>query len=83
MKLLCGCQCNRKHPKVHTKLHCKTVQYAPSTTANSSQEEVQIAPSREGKMHLAITKEYKSIKKELVEYDLDVVSVIDYLNDKA
>ena len=34
-------------------------------------------------MHLAITKEYKSIKRELVEYDLDVVSVIDYLNAKA
>ncbi len=49
--------------KIHTKLQCQTVQYAPSTTANSSQGEVQIAPSREGKMHLAITKEYKSINR--------------------
>ena len=45
--------------------------------------EVQIAPSREGNLPLAITKEYKSMKKEIVENDLDVVSVIDYLNDKA
>ena len=67
----------------YTKLQCQTVQHAPSTTAKSAQEEVQIAPSTEGKMPLAITKEIKSIKKELVENDLDVVSVIDYLNDKA
>ena len=64
MKLLFGCLRNRKQPKIHTKLQCQTVQYAPSTTAKSAQEEVQIAPSTEGKMHLAITKEYKSIKKE-------------------
>jgi len=44
---------------------------------------VQNAPSREGIMPLAITKEYKSIKKETFENDLDVVSVMDYLNDKA
>ncbi|WP_338655258.1 conserved phage C-terminal domain-containing protein [Sporosarcina psychrophila] len=34
-------------------------------------------------MPLAITNENKSIKKELVENDLDVVSVIDYLNALA
>ena len=61
----------------------QSVQLAPSMTAESPQEEVQIAPSTEGKMPLAITKEVKSIKKELVENDLDVVSVIEYLNDKA
>ncbi|WP_124069391.1 conserved phage C-terminal domain-containing protein [Filibacter tadaridae] len=59
------------------------VQDAPSTTAKLAQEEVQIAPSTEGKMPLAITKEVKSIKKDIVENDLDVVSVIEYLNDKA
>ncbi|MBO0589064.1 conserved phage C-terminal domain-containing protein [Sporosarcina sp. E16_8] len=67
----------------YTILHCQGGQDAPSTTAKSFQEEVQIAPTTEGKMPLAITKEIKSIKKELVENDLDVVSVIDYLNDKT
>jgi len=67
----------------YTKLNCQSVQYAPSTKAKSALEEVQIAPSREGIMPLAITKENKSIKKEPVENNLDVVSVIDYLNDKA
>ncbi|CAM3286666.1 conserved phage C-terminal domain-containing protein [Filibacter tadaridae] len=80
------------------KLHCSTVQDdpstialsaqeevqdAPSTTAKSAQEEVQNAPSTEGKMPLAITKEVKSIKKDIVENNLDVVSVIDYLNKNA
>jgi len=67
----------------YSKLQCQAVQPAPSTTAQSAQEEMQIAPSREGKMPLAITKENKSIKKDLVENDLDVVSVIDYLNARA
>ncbi|MBO0603764.1 conserved phage C-terminal domain-containing protein, partial [Sporosarcina sp. E16_3] len=67
----------------YTILHCQGGQDAPSTTAKSFQVEVQIAPSTEGKMPLAITKEIKRIKKELVDNDLDVVSVIDYLNDKA
>lgn len=44
---------------------------------------MQVAPSTEGNLHLAITKENKRIKKELVENDLDVVSVINYFNDKA
>jgi len=39
----------------YTKLQWQGVQHAPSTTAQSAQEEVQIAPSREGKMPLAIT----------------------------
>ena len=34
-------------------------------------------------MPLAISKEIKSIKKDIVENDLDVVSVIDYLNYKT
>ncbi|KAA0966381.1 hypothetical protein FQ087_09165 [Sporosarcina sp. ANT_H38] len=67
----------------YTKLQLETEQHATLPTAKSAQEEVQIAPSTEGKMPLAITKENKSIKKELVENDLDVVSVINYLNDKA
>ncbi|MEK5067139.1 conserved phage C-terminal domain-containing protein [Sporosarcina sp. FSL K6-1508] len=67
----------------YTMLQGQSVQLAPSMTAESPQEEVQIAPSTEGKMPLAITKEVKSIKKNLVENDLDVVSVIEYLNDKA
>ncbi|MBO0602535.1 conserved phage C-terminal domain-containing protein [Sporosarcina sp. E16_3] len=65
----------------YTKLQSQAVQHAPSTTAKSTHEEVRIAPSTEGKTPLAITKENKSIKEELVEDD--VVSVIDYLNDKA
>ena len=64
-------------------LQFPTVQPAPSMTAKSAQEKVQVAPSTEGNLHLAITKKNKSIKKELVENDLDVVSVIEYLNDKA
>ena len=44
---------------------------------------MQVAPFTEGKVPLAITKENKRIKKELVENNLDVVSVIDYFNDKA
>ncbi|NYF23632.1 conserved phage C-terminal domain-containing protein [Sporosarcina sp. JAI121] len=67
----------------YTKLHCQGVQDAPSPTAQSSQEKMQNAPTTEGKMPLAITKEFKSIKKDTVENDLDVVSVIEYLNDKA
>lgn len=45
----------------YTKLHDQAVQHAPSTSAKSSQEEVRIAPSTEGKLPLAITKENKSI----------------------
>ncbi|WP_342512107.1 conserved phage C-terminal domain-containing protein [Sporosarcina sp. FSL K6-1522] len=64
-------------------LTASTEQSAPSTIATSDQEDMQIAPSTEGEMPLAITKENKSIKKDIVEHDLDVVSVIDYLNDKT
>lgn len=67
----------------YEKLHVLTKQNAPSMTAKSAEEEVQNAPSSEGNLPLAITKELKSNKKTLVEQDLDVVSVIDYLNDKA
>ena len=61
------------------------VQHAPSMTAKSAQAEVRTAPSTEGKMPLAITKEVKSIKNKHkhVENDLDIVPIIDYLNDKA
>ncbi len=67
----------------YPKLQLHTEQHATVPTAKSAQEEVQNAHSTESKMPLAITKEIKRIKKELVENDLDVVSVIDYLNDKA
>lgn len=40
-------------------------------------------PSTEGNLPLPITKEVKSIKNIYVEKDLDVVSVIQYLNEKA
>ncbi|MFJ7934545.1 hypothetical protein [Sporosarcina sp. NPDC096371] len=69
---------------IHDKKHQRqSVQDASSMTAKSAQEGVHFAPSTEGKMPLAITKENKSIKKEHVENDLDVVSDFDYLNDKA
>ncbi len=45
----------------YTKLHDQAAQHAPSTSAKSSQEEVRIVPSTEGKLPLAITKENKSI----------------------
>ena len=67
----------------YKKLQLPTVQHAPSMTAKSAQEEVQVAPSTEGNLPLAITKKNKRIKKDIVENDLDVVSVIEYLNDKA
>ncbi|MBO0589451.1 hypothetical protein [Sporosarcina sp. E16_8] len=67
----------------YTILHAHGGQDAPSTTAESFQEEVHFTPSTEGKMHLAITKKIKRIKKDIVENDLDVVSVIEYLNDKT
>ena len=44
---------------------------------------MQIAPTTQGNLPLAITKEIKSIKNKHVENNLDVVSVIDYLNLKA
>jgi uncharacterized phage protein (TIGR02220 family) len=64
-------------------LQSQSGQDATSTTASSAREEVQNAPSLEGNMPLAITKKNKRIKKEPVENNLDVVSVIEYLNDKA
>jgi len=64
-------------------LQLSTEQHATVSTAKSAEEEEQIAPATDGVMPLAITKENKSIKKDLVEHKLDVVSVIDYLNDKT
>ena len=63
------------------------VQNASTTTAKTVEPEVQFAPSTEGNLPLAITKELKSNKNKHkhkhVENDLDVTSVIDYLNKKA
>ena len=67
----------------YSKLECQTLQNASSTKAKSAEYEMHFAPSTEGNLPLAITKEIKSIKKEPVENDLDVVSVIDYLNEKT
>ncbi len=67
----------------YQKLQLFTEQHATMPTAKSADEEVQIAPATKGEMPLAITKENKSIKKDLVEHELDVMSVIDYLNDKT
>ncbi|MDS9471942.1 conserved phage C-terminal domain-containing protein [Sporosarcina pasteurii] len=58
-------------------------QNAPIMEAKSNEEEGQIAQCDEGKMPLAITKEIKSIKKDIVGKHPDVVSVIDYLNEKT
>ena len=57
-----------------------------SAIAQLAEGEVQNASLDECILPLAITKELKSNKKDLkdiVEQDLDVVSVIDYLNAKA
>jgi len=67
----------------YSKLECQQLQNAPSTTAKSAEPEMQFAPSTEGNLPLAITKEIKSNKKEHVENNLDVVPVIDYLNKKT
>ena len=67
----------------YQKLQLLTEQYAIVATAKSAEEEAQNAPATEGDMPLAITKEHKSIKKDIVEHELDVVSVIAYLNDKT
>ena len=62
-------------------LHEQTLQNAPTRIAKSAEAEMQNAPTTQRSLPLAITKEIKSIKKEHVENDLDVVSVIDYLNE--
>jgi uncharacterized phage protein (TIGR02220 family) len=67
----------------YEKLQLSTEQHATSTISDPAQEEVQTARSTESKLPLAITKEVKRIKIDIVENDLDVVSVIEYLNDKA
>lgn len=67
----------------YQKLQLFTEQYAIVATAKSAEEEVQFAPATDGELPLAITKETKSSKKDIVEHELDVVSVIDYLNDKT
>ncbi|WP_269049444.1 conserved phage C-terminal domain-containing protein [Sporosarcina sp. G11-34] len=67
----------------YSKLHGLTMQNAPSTLAHSAVEDTQIAASSDGNLPLAITKELKSNKKEHVENNLDVVSVVDYLNEKT
>lgn len=61
----------------------QTGQIAPSEGAGCTEGEGHVTSSDEGKLPLAITKEFKSTKKEYVEKDLDVLSVIDYLNKKT
>ena len=67
----------------YAKLQFPTVQNTASVKAKSAEEVGHIAFSTEGNMHLAITKELKSINKEHVENNLDVVPIIDYLNNKT
>lgn len=59
------------------------VQFAQMDGAECADKTEQNAPSSQGKLHKPITKEIKSIKKDNVENNLDVVSVIDYLNKKT
>lgn len=66
------------------KCYLPTGQNAPTDRAKCTDGEGQSAPCDEGKMPLAITKEIKSTKKDIVEKDLDVFSqIIDYLNNKT
>lgn len=59
-------------------------QNASSNGATCTEGGGQNAPCDEGNLHPPITKEIKSIKKDIVENDLDIVSqVIDYLNQKT
>ncbi|KXH86951.1 conserved phage C-terminal domain-containing protein [Sporosarcina sp. HYO08] len=67
----------------YEKLQLLMVQDAMPATAQLAEEEMQDAFSTEGNMPLTITKKNKGNKKYTVENDLDVVSVIDYLNTKA
>lgn len=68
----------------YEKCYLPTVQLAPSNSASCTEGEGQTASCDEGNMHLAITKEIKSTKNDIVENDLDpTFIVIDYLNNKA
>lgn len=67
----------------YSQLHFTTEQPAINTEAKSTEEEVQVAPSRQSNLPLAITKEIKSNKEEIVEKHLDVVKFIDHLNAKS
>jgi len=69
----------------YEKLSCSpTVQNALSSSAKCTDGEVQNALCDEGKMHSAIPKDFKSIKKDNVEQELNIVSeIINYLNEKA
>ncbi|WP_438317154.1 conserved phage C-terminal domain-containing protein [Sporosarcina sp. FA9] len=68
----------------YSSLRALTLQNAPTVIANSVEGEMQITHTLQGNLPTAIPKELKSIKKRYtVENNLDVVSVIDYLNEKA
>ncbi|MHA6260596.1 conserved phage C-terminal domain-containing protein [Sporosarcina sp. CAU 1771] len=67
----------------YSALHDLTLQNAHSRDSLLPDQEMQIAPSTQVTLPLPITKEFKSIKKELVEKDLDVESVVAYLNLKT
>ncbi len=64
-------------------LHLEEPQPTVISEAKSTQEEEQFAPSTRSNLHLAITKEIKSNKKEIVEKRLDVVQIIAHLNAKS
>ncbi len=67
----------------YSRLQFETEDSAVKPEAQSTEEEVQVAPSRESNLPLAITKEIKSNKKEIVEQQLDVVQIIDHLNSSS
>lgn len=67
----------------YSTLHDLTAQNDPSMKTELPEADAQIDPARRVNLTSPITKENKSIKNKLVENDLDVGSVIDYLNLKA
>lgn len=67
----------------YTKIQLLTAQNDPSIGSECTDGEGQSAPSSEVKLTLAITKELKSIKKETVGQHPDVVSILNYLNEKT
>lgn len=68
----------------YSKCYLPTGQNAPSEGASCTDGRGQDASNSEGKLPLAITKEFKSTKTDSVETGLDLASsVIDYLNSKT
>ena len=67
----------------YSKIQRLTAQNDLSNGSECTDGEGQSAPSSEVKLTLPITKDLKSIKKETVGKHPDVVSILNYLNEKA